>query len=183
MNKKKFGFRPFSNGIPIKGFLILCLIFSLISPSLIFAETYRDLELEVSTASLEAQILAYVNAERQSRGLAPLLRDADLKLHTRIRAQELSYYFAHRKPEGRSPFADCPRAYLGENIQQNYLRVDGSSTALSIFQVFRSSGAHWSNMLNPDWQRTSISVYLGKPLPLDAYHYYTPVFICQWFAD
>ena len=101
-------------------------------------------------------MLAALNAERQSRGLAPLGLDPNLCKIARTYATDMATrnFFGHTSPEGDTPFNRMDRAhyrygYAGENIA-----LDESPTSAA--QALWRSNAHRENILEPHYQKVGI---------------------------
>ena len=92
-------------------------------------------------------MLATINAERSSRGVAPLVIDARLSALALAHADDMGKrsYFGHETPEGLSPFermdaVHYPYSYGGENIA-----LDQSVAAAD--NAFWKSDGHRANIL------------------------------------
>jgi uncharacterized protein YkwD len=104
-----------------------------------------------------AAMLADINAERASRGLAPLTQDDRLNEIALSHAEDMATraYFGHTTPEGLTPFARMDRAnyrytYAGEN-----LALDESVSAASV-ALWRST-EHRQNILQPHFGRVGVA--------------------------
>jgi uncharacterized protein YkwD len=101
-------------------------------------------------------MLAALNAERASRGLAPLGLDPSLCKVASSYASEMATrnFFAHTSPDGDDPFKRLDRAhihygYAGENIA---LDQSPNSAAEALWQ----SEGHRENILEPHYQKVGI---------------------------
>ena len=101
-------------------------------------------------------MLSALNAERASRGLAPLGLDARLSKIAVNYATEMATrrFFGHQSPEGQTPFNRMDQAhyrygYAGENIA---LDQDPSSAAEALWH----STAHRENILEPHYAKVGI---------------------------
>ena len=104
-----------------------------------------------------AAMLMTINAERASRGLAPLAFDDRLCAIARSHAEDMVQrsYFGHSTPEGVSPFERMNRAhyrfsYAGENIA---LDQNVAAAGNALWQ----SSEHRSNILEPHFERVGIA--------------------------
>ena len=104
-----------------------------------------------------AAMLMTINAERASRGLAPLAFDDRLCAIARSHAEDMVQrrYFGHSTPEGVSPFDRMNRAhyrfsYAGENIA---LDQNVAAAGNALWQ----SSEHRSNILEPHFERVGIA--------------------------
>lgn len=123
------------------------------------------LNFTVDNATVDTQgeegMLAMVNQERVSRGIAPLEMDAPLRLLARARADDMFRrgYFSHNTPEGQTPFdqmrsSNIPFLTAGENIAL-------APTLELAHQGFMNSSGHRANILNPDYRKIGIGVLDG----------------------
>ena len=54
-----------------------------------------------SAASIQSEVLYYVNVERVNAGLQPVVFDQSMNLGAAVRAKEIQVNFAHKRPDGR----------------------------------------------------------------------------------
>ncbi len=101
-------------------------------------------------------MLAAINTERASRGLAPLELDADLSKIASSYASDMATrnFFSHTSPDGDDPFKRMDRAgyhygYAGENIA-----LDQSPTSAA--EALWHSEGHRENILEPHYQKVGI---------------------------
>ncbi len=129
-------------------------------------------------SSLERRAFDLVNAERNARGEAPLVWDAELSRMARQHSMDMarSGFLDHRGPDGRD-MADRARAMgirgwrvLGENIAFNQGFDDPSAFAV---QRWMGSTQHRANILNGQFTRTGIGVARAA----DGSIYFTQVFM------
>lgn len=106
----------------------------------------------------ENQMLAKVNIERVSRGIAPLSMDSSLQDLGRSYAQEMlaKGYFSHYSPEGLSPFdrmnnAHITYTYAGENL------AFSANVDLAMQGLMNSPG-HKANILSVNYKKVGIGV-------------------------
>ena len=112
-------------------------------------------------------VLTNVNQARAAAGLEPLVLDASLNSVCSIRAQEISVYWGHDRPDGRSCFTvlsdnGIPYTACGENI------AAGQENGQEVFDTWMNSEGHRANILNPAYKKMGIGLYLSN----DAYGYY-----------
>ena len=115
----------------------------------------------VARPNYEAEMLQMINAERQKRGLKPLVADPEMQQVARAHSQDMfaKGYFAHDNLEGKDPF-DRIRA---ANI---HFRAAGENLALAqtveIAHVnLMNSPGHRANILNPSFGRVGIGILDG----------------------
>lgn len=103
------------------------------------------------------EMLALVNRERASKGIAPLKWDADLESSAVTRAAETSIMFSHLRPNGSDCFTAFPDGlyYAGENIAM------GFSSVQDTFNQWKNSSGHYANMMNPNFTHIGISCFYG----------------------
>ncbi len=106
----------------------------------------------------ESQMLTLVNAERQKRGLAPLIMDEELQEVARDHAADMLKrgYFSHYTPEGLSPFDrmaehDVEYQYAGENL------AFAPDVTIAMDGLMKSPG-HKANILSSNYGRVGIGV-------------------------
>jgi uncharacterized protein YkwD len=107
-------------------------------------------------------MLIELNAQRASRGLAPLNLDPSLCKIARTYATDMAtrHFFGHRSPEGETPFKRMDEAhyrygYAGENIA---LDADPRSASEALWQ----SSAHRENILESHYAKVGIgAIRLG----------------------
>jgi uncharacterized protein YkwD len=113
----------------------------------------------VSASDAEVRVmLAALNAERSSRGLAPLTLDPKLSAIAANFATDMTarHYFSHSSPEGETPFTRMDRAhyrygYAGENIALD-------QTPASAADALWHSPMHRENILEPHYAKVGIGV-------------------------
>lgn len=103
------------------------------------------------------EMLALVNRERASKGIAPLKWDADLESSAVTRAAETSIMFCHLRPNGSDCFTAFPDGLYaeGENIAM------GFSSAQDTFNQWKNSSGHYANMMSPSFTHIGISCFYG----------------------
>lgn len=110
---------------------------------------------------IEAEMLALINQERATAGLAPLSADPALAEVARRHSTDMFArgYFAHTSPEGTSPFdriaaADIAFRTAGENLAL-------APTLALVHSGLMSSPGHRANILHPDFGRAGIGIVDG----------------------
>lgn len=103
------------------------------------------------------EMLALVNRERASKGIAPLKWDADLESSAVTRAAETSIMFSHTRPNGSDCFTAFPSGLYaaGENIAM------GFSSTQDTFNQWKNSPRHYANMMSADFTHIGISCFYG----------------------
>ena len=116
-------------------------------------------------SSVEMQVLDLVNAERAKYGLAPLSWDAgNLGAGAAVRAQEISVYFSHTRPDGSSCFTAVRNpGWLGENI------AAGQRSPQEVMNSWMNSSGHRANILNANFTKLGVGYYYN---PSSSYGYY-----------
>ena len=119
----------------------------------------------VSIPGEAQQVLDLVNAERAKYGLAPLSWDSsNLGPGAAVRAQEISTYFSHTRPDGSSCFTAVTNpGMLGENI------AAGQRTPQEVMNSWMNSPGHRANILNARYTRLGVGYYYNPSAP---YRYY-----------
>jgi len=131
----------------------------------------------VDPATLEAALVAGINAQRAAAGLPPLQLDPDLVMVARERSNDMAQrgYFSHVSPTGET-FSSLMQSHgvacswCGENIAYNNFGDD--QTVAVVLSAWIASPGHRDNILRPDFSRVGVGVALdGSGLK-----YYTAVF-------
>jgi len=120
----------------------------------------------VDPATLEAALVAGINAQRAAAGLPPLQLDPDLVIVARERSSDMAQrgYFSHVSPTGetfksimQSHGVAC--SWCGENIAYNNFGDD--QTVAVVLSAWMASPGHRDNVLRPDFSRVGVGVALG----------------------
>ena len=118
--------------------------------------------------SLEEEMVAAVNAARQSQGLPALTVDENLTIVARAHGQDMVSrgYFSHVTPEGitldgRLQEHGLNLNWSGENIQRNVQAP--SATVQYAANWFMNSRPHRQNILHSRYSRLGVSVTEGPP--------------------
>ena len=123
----------------------------------------------LDTADMERNyaqyILDLVNAERINAGLSTLKLTGSLMDGAAIRAQEISDYFSHTRPDGTSCFTviedTYPSYYNGENIASGY------QTPQDVMTGWMNSEGHRANILRSSYTELGVGLaYIN-----DRYHW------------
>lgn len=119
---------------------------------------------------INSEILRLVNAERKSKGVNSLSTASNLNKAAIIRANEISKSFSHTRPNGTS-FATVliQSSYsCGYTCGENIFSTSGgslehvNSTALTVYNAWKNSPGHYSNMVNGKFKQIGISVKFNK---------------------
>ena len=123
------------------------------------------------------QILALVNNERTSRGLAPMRLDSSLndaaQVHSAVQASAASIF--HIAPDGSNPGERIARtgyrfSTWGENVAACYLDAD------AVMAAWMGSSGHCRNILNPAFTELGVGYVKRDNDPSRYYDYWTQVF-------
>lgn len=102
------------------------------------------------------QILDLVNAERANAGLFSLSLSSTLMEGAAIRANEITNYFSHTRPDGTSCFTviedTYPSPYNGENIAAGY------PTAQDVMNGWMNSTGHRENILRSSYSELGVGL-------------------------
>ncbi|NLT10931.1 MAG: SH3 domain-containing protein [Clostridiaceae bacterium] len=99
-----------------------------------------------------SQVVALVNAQRETEGLSALSYDSTLGGYSDIRAFEISLVFSHTRPDGRE-WSTVGSGVSGENIAGGY------SSPESVMAGWMDSSGHRANILKSDYTRIGVSCY------------------------
>ena len=110
------------------------------------------------------EILNLVNTERANVGLKSLSLSSTLMDGAAIRANELTTYYSHTRPDGTNCSTvvedTYPSYYIGENI------AAGQQSAAEVMNDWMNSTGHRANILRPSYSE------LGVGLAYDSDRYY-----------
>ena len=109
-------------------------------------------------------VMRAMNAERAAHGLAPLAIDERLAAAAsdRMRHMEEEGFWAHRSPDGVTPFTWLRvRAYDFERAGENL--ASGFETARLLVASWMESPGHRANILSPDFADCGIAIIDGSP--------------------
>lgn len=117
---------------------------------------------------VEELIFAMTNQARRDRGLAPLIKDAELTNVARAYSNDMlaRRFFDHTTPDGLSFDERIVNRYphwiraVGENIWSaiDYYAPDSQKMAQEIMDDWMSSPGHRENMLDPDFTHLGVGV-------------------------
>ena len=115
---------------------------------------------EIDTKAFADEIFRLVNEERDKAGLPEVERREDVAPVTAIRAQELSEFFSHTRPNGEGYMSlmdeyGIQYRWAGENGA----KVPATSGPSGMMNGWMKSEGHRNNILNPRHTGLEISVY------------------------
>ena len=114
----------------------------------------------------EGDLLAAINACRQSAGLMPLAEDGGLASAAAARAAECSQYWSHTRPDGRSfetILEDFGLTGYG-NPAENLLQADSTLTADVVAAFWMAAPNDRANLCAEAATRVGIGIYRGDGL-------------------
>ena len=131
------------------------LVTSCMTESVRAAEPYEKI-----ANSNEWKVLQIVNKERIDQGLEPLSMFSSLQKAAGMRAEEVSYYFSHERPDGTSCFTAIKEQgidyrYAGENIAVGY------TDPADVMNGWMNSSGHRSNILGSAYSHIGIGYCTG----------------------
>ena len=142
------------------GFTILCFSFSAFWIGIFIGAT-RQLKDPVSApivAMGSSDTIAYINNEREKRGLLKLVENPILNKVAKIKAcdMEKRNYFEHEDPDGRMPWHlytenGYQYAYAGENL------AVGAVGNNDFMQSLMDSPEHLDNILSPNYTDVGVA--------------------------
>lgn len=98
------------------------------------------------------EVIRLTNKEREKEGLDPLTADSDLMDFAQVRAEEISEYFSHHRPDG-VPEGPYPDYMIGENIAKGY------KTPEEVMDGWMNSDGHRAEILFADNSKIGVGVY------------------------
>lgn len=116
------------------------------------------------------KVLELVNIERRKAGVAPLRFSNELLEASAIRAEEITRYFNHTRPNGQphSSLIKDGKYTVGENI------AAGDTAPEGVVNSWMNSPGHRANILNPDY--TEIGVGYAYKEDSEYKHYWVQMF-------
>jgi hypothetical protein len=124
------------------------------------------LTLTIVSAAVEDDFLQLINAERAIQGRTPLVISSELTQAAQLHSQDMmnQNYFSHTSLNGDT-LGDRIRAagydYLaaGENIAWH----TGVANASRVFEMWRNSPGHYSNMISNSFEEIGLGFSTGSP--------------------
>ena len=124
----------------------------------------------ISLDEMRALQLERINKERKAAGRSTLELDDDLNEVAQIRAEEITEYFDHDRPDGSDCFTLYEDygfdSYRGENIAMGY------RTVTAVMDGWMNSQGHKDNILNKNFKRVGLGLAQGP----DTYWYWAQAF-------
>lgn len=108
--------------------------------------------------SLEADMLVLINKERTRHGLKPLVADEALRKVARAHSQDMlsRSYFAHKNPDGQSPFDRLEQAKINFRTAGENLAL--AQTLEAAHTNLMKSPGHRANILNKSFGKVGIGI-------------------------
>lgn len=113
------------------------------------------------TASVAEAVFQSINAERASKGIAPLTQSSDLTNTAAIRAKEISTKFDHERPDGTMCFTAFPAGSVEEENIAEEPAASATGVASSIMDAFRAENftpSHYTNVRSTEVTTVGIGV-------------------------
>lgn len=143
-----------TNHLQVKRVICFCLLFCLIFPSISITKT-KAATYSNANYDYAYEVLTLVNQERAKVGLSPLTMDQGLLDTAMLRANEITSYFSHTRPDGTTCFTAFPDGhygyyYIGENIAM------GQISPSSVMTSWMNSSGHKENILKSQYKSIGI---------------------------
>lgn len=105
-------------------------------------------------------MFSQVNQTRANAGVAPLKQgNSSVQAYADIRAKELLQNFSHTRPNGQSALTELKSragsSFSGENVSSGSIYYTPAERNASL----ASSSGHYANMVDPNFNYMTISVY------------------------
>lgn len=131
-----------------------------LSSDIVFAgENYLASSADVGN-NFAQEILNSVNTERANVGLKSLSLSGTLMNGAAIRANELTTYYSHTRPDGTDCFTvvedTYPSYYIGENI------AAGQESTSEVMNGWMNSPGHRANILRPSYSELGVGLAYGS---------------------
>lgn len=106
-------------------------------------------------------MVVLVNEARAAEGIAPLYAVPVLYEISQTRAEEISQYFSHNRPDGSGFYSilDEYNIFYGAAGENN---AAGNSTPEATFEQWRNSSGHWASIMNPDYTHIGVGVWYAE---------------------
>ena len=114
------------------------------------AGEYKSSE-EIAAAVQEA--FALVNAQRTAAGLSALVWNQGLADAAQVRAQEITTYFSHTRPDGSSWWTVNSTLQYGENLAKLY------QSSSSVVNAWMASPTHRANIMDGSFISIGMAIY------------------------
>jgi hypothetical protein len=121
--------------------------------------------LQAVQASVQSDFLALVNAERASKGIAPLTMNAKLQAAATAHSQDMidKDYFSHTSYNGMSFSTRIKNAgYTYKAAGENIAWHSGNPDAQKVFTMWKNSPGHYTNMMNAAYKEMGLGVVTGQ---------------------
>lgn len=105
-----------------------------------------------NTSDYIDEVIRLVNEERAAAGKPALKKNDELCKNAQVRAQEISGYFSHTRPNGTDCFTaiTVPYGYAGENIAM------GQLTPKDVMDSWMGSSGHKKNILSSNYTAVGV---------------------------
>jgi uncharacterized protein YkwD len=131
--------------------------------------------MSASERTLAEQVLALVNEERATNGLAPVSWNeaAASAAYDHAVDMDVRNFFAHDNPDGESPGTRLAQAGVGgRGWAENIAR--GQADPISVMDAWMNSPGHRTNILNPAYRYLGVGVHTGVDGPWWVQDFLTP---------
>lgn len=112
---------------------------------------------EPNANAMAQEVIRLVNIERAKVGKAPLQYNAKLQDAAMLRAKEISVYFSHHRPDGRSSDTALGEAGVGCPDGENIAK--GSLTPERVMYIWMNSQGHRAAILSPTATHIGVGFY------------------------
>lgn len=98
------------------------------------------------------EVIRLINEERAAAGKSALKKNDELCDNAQVRAEEISDYFSHTRPDGTECFTaiTVPYGYAGENIAM------GQRTPEEVMDCWMNSSGHKQNILSSNYTAVGV---------------------------
>lgn len=105
----------------------------------------------------EQEALDMINAERESLGYAPMAEDPMLSYAARIRAQEATEVFSHKRPDKTQWKTIFDDLQIAATERSENLAKEHDTPKSVVYDGWMKSKMHRENMLNPVYTHVGLS--------------------------
>jgi len=115
----------------------------------------------LTSADTKQDLLDLINQERASVGVPPLVNHPTIEIAAQLHSQDMmdNSYFSHTSLDGRLPWDRMQAAgFYGTAYGENIAAHTGTPDPQLVFDLWKNSPGHYSNMINPNFNVGGIGI-------------------------
>lgn len=102
------------------------------------------------------EVLSFVNNIRANNNLSPFTWSTTCEAAANTRANEITTYYSHDRPDGTSWSTACPLPAEGGNSGENLAIGNAAVSPVTTVMLWMGSDSHRANILNPDYTKLAV---------------------------